>query len=142
MKIFAVDMTSEGKGALAALLSLLWEQQGYNGNNFRTGEKRGAKFIAMRDPGHVLDFKAHRLIFFWSKSPTATDIQELPITLDAEGASYLANNWLETAEYGPEPDTDGHCNKGWRVYNEAWGHVDDDPYAFLAIEPAWIEYGK
>lgn len=44
--------------------------------------------------------------------------------------------------YGPEPDHDGSNSMGWRIYNEAWGHVDDCPYAICAIEPEWLWHGK
>lgn len=142
MKLFRVDMTSEGKGALAALLSLLWNQAGYTGVNPRTGDKRGIRFVAFREPKHQLDEGEKRLVFFWGKNPSATDVTELPVTLDAEGAFMLASTWLDEVDYGPEDDTDGHCNKGWRVYNERFHHVDNDAYGFIAISPAWIVYDK
>lgn len=51
-------------------------------------------------------------------------------------------SWLKSQDYGREPDTDGSNRKGFHVYNEAWGHIGGDPYAFIAIEPEWITYGK
>jgi len=36
----------------------------------------------------------------------------------------------------------GDNEKGWRVYCEDWGKIDSDDYAFLAIKPAYIWYGK
>lgn len=50
--------------------------------------------------------------------------------------------WLESAEYEQEPDHDGSNIKGWRLFNEAWGQVFDDPYALVAITPEWALAGK
>src|SRR5690349_24893058 len=43
--------------------------------------------------------------------------------------------WLAEADYGPQPDHDGDNSKGWRIYNEAWGHVDNLWGAIVAIQP-------
>lgn len=50
--------------------------------------------------------------------------------------------WLKAQKYETEPDTDGHNGKGFHVYNESWERIGDDHYAFVAIEPEWITYGK
>lgn len=50
--------------------------------------------------------------------------------------------WLETVAYGPQPDHDGSNGKGWRVFNEAWGHVAQERFAFCAIQPVWAMYEK
>lgn len=50
--------------------------------------------------------------------------------------------WLKEADYGSQPDTDGHNSKGWRIFNEGWGHVCGMWQAFVAIEPEWLTYGK
>jgi hypothetical protein len=62
--------------------------------------------------------------------------------LDADGVTPMVIAWLKEQDFGNEPDTDGHNGKGFRVYNESWGYIDSDPYAFVAIEPQWITYDK
>jgi len=41
-----------------------------------------------------------------------------------------------------EEDSDLTSVEGWRVYTEKWGRIDGDFYAFLAIKPAYENYGK
>lgn len=65
-----------------------------------------------------------------------------PGPLDAEQVESMIRAWLAEAPYGLEPDHDGHNTKGWRVYNEAWGHVNTEWQAFVAIEPVWLMHGK
>lgn len=62
--------------------------------------------------------------------------------LDPAGVAPMVLEWLKGQDFGKEPDTDGHNKKGFRVYNESWGRIGNDPYAFVAIEPEWITYGK
>ena len=81
-----------------------------------------------------------RLILVWSTQSPGS--HPLPAPLKGEALVGFVRSWLETVDYGKEDDTDGHCKKGWHVYNDAWGYIDGDPYAFVAIEPVWLVYGK
>lgn len=83
--------------------------------------------------------KEKGLILFWAEHERATP---LPFGLDAKGAAEFMMHWLEEADYGSEPDHDGDNGKGWRVYSEGWGHVDDLWQAHVAIQPVWAMYGK
>lgn len=51
-------------------------------------------------------------------------------------------DWLEKAEYPPEPNIDGTVRRGWRVFNEEWGHIKNESAAFAAVLPYWCMYGK
>lgn len=82
-----------------------------------------------------------RLIFYWA-ADTEPTAQIFPFKMNSEGALAFVKSWLAEVEYGPEPDHDGDNKKGYRVYNEAWGHVDNSWAAFVAIEPEWSMYGK
>lgn len=84
--------------------------------------------------------KAGRFILFWAEG--AKDMVHLPAKMDQEQIIPLIKAWLSEADYGREPDHDGDNGKGWRVYNEAWGHVNGEWQAFCAIEPVWLMYGK
>ena len=44
--------------------------------------------------------------------------------------------------HGGGLDHDGHNQKGWRVYNETWGHVGEHTCALVAVQPAYIWQGK
>jgi hypothetical protein len=80
------------------------------------------------------------LIFYQYES--STRMIPLPFKLDAAGAADFATRWLAEQDYGREPDHDGDNGKGFRIYNEAWGHVDGEYQAFVAVKPVWAMYGK
>ena len=102
--------------------------------------------------------EVERLILYWAvpdRQPSAEEV-ELDLVqgndprvhpLPGKGvgpkvASEFVWEWLQNADYPDEPDHDGSNSRGFRIYNEAWGHVDSDSYAFIAIEPAWAWHGK
>lgn len=49
---------------------------------------------------------------------------------------------LEEFDEAMDEDDDITSVEGWRVYTEKWGRIDGDTYAFLAIKPAYENYGK
>lgn len=80
------------------------------------------------------------LVFYWHSDAGTTS---LPFKLDAAGAADFARRWLAEQDYGPEPNHDGDNGRGWRLYNESWGRVDDcGSYSFVAVKPEWAMYGK
>lgn len=91
------------------------------------------------NPKLLVDLTQKRLVLFWYKDESMTSF---PAPLDEAGVFSLVNSWLSAQDYGPQPDHDGDNGKGCRVYNEAWGHVASKHGAFVAIEPAWLMYGK
>jgi hypothetical protein len=85
-----------------------------------------------------------RLVLSWmsSESP-GPEWHPFVTPVGWEEAATVVRGWLTTADYGPRPDHDGDNGKGWRVYNDAWGHVEPYHYkAFVAVEPRWAMYGK
>jgi hypothetical protein len=67
----------------------------------------------------------------------------LPAPMPLSFAASLVYEWLKTAEYPAEPDHDGSNSRGWRIYKESWGHIDEFGWGSVcAVEPMWIEYGK
>ena len=85
------------------------------------------------------------LILFWSEDKSRSNI--LPLMFPAGPAEVyeLVRGWLaslKAEDLGPEPDHDGSNGRAWRLYNEAWGHVDGSHYAVCAIQPCWAMYGK
>lgn len=61
--------------------------------------------------------------------------------LTQEAVEPFVKAWLESADYGNEPDHDGSNGRSWRFYCEGWGHVIDY-HGFCAIEPQYVMYGK
>ena len=58
-------------------------------------------------------------------------------------SAILVKQWLDdVAVYPEEPDHDGSNSKGWRLFNEKWGKVNDEDAAICAIEPEWLWHGK
>lgn len=148
MDNFHIDVTSEGKAALATALSLAFGRYrstvGYAIREAEPGARHdppeGFKYP------HLMEWnrkpKPRRLVFYWSDSEKREDFVPLPFKLDAAGAADFAERWLAELDYGKQPDHDGDNGKGWRCYCEGWGHVDGQWSAFVAIAPAWAMYGK
>lgn len=147
MDNFHIDVTSEGD--LAPVMALAFGTYrtaiGYAIRDIVEGV-RWSEEECQRHPSLWRDWKTHprprRIVFYWSKTENRADIVALPFKLDAAGAADFAKRWLHEENYGSQPDHDGDNGKGWRVYNESWGHVDGDWSAFVAVSPAWAMYGK
>jgi len=123
MSDFHFDMTSEGDETFKKALSLF--------------EPPGRKV-----EGYKFDEKKNRVILYWSPGYSG-NCQAFFYTLTLDQAADFVLGWLNTAaNYGEQPDTDGCCSPGWRLYNESYGRIGDDHYAFAAIEPIWIIHGK
>ena len=47
-----------------------------------------------------------------------------------------------------EGDSDVSCDRGWRLYTDEWGHINNpdgytiDHYTIGALKPVWLWYGK
>jgi len=84
-----------------------------------------------------------RLILLWTKATWAEEpVNYFPAPIEVEQAEGMIKAWLKEQDYGSQPDHDGDNGKGFRIYNEAWGHVAGRWEAFVAIEPVWLLYGK
>lgn len=101
-------------------------------------------FLHHRTATHYCIHPEKGLVFFWAESTRSSIWKSIPLPfeLDYLGAADWARRWLREQDYGPEPDHDGSNVRGWRVYNEDWGHVADDWAAFVAIHPEWAMLGK
>ena len=103
---------------------------------------------AVREAGALKSWEGerkveNRIILFWSNSNSAKDYVKFPQPLDVEDATQFLIYWLEMNQPAEdEPDVDGTIVKGFRVYNESWGHIENDHYAFLSLSPEWFVYGK
>jgi hypothetical protein len=116
MDNFRADITSHGTESFKIAMNLLEHN----------------KVVGYREDGN-------NLILYWAESPKMT---KLPFPMTISQASDFVLGWLEHANYGEEPDHDGHNRHGWRIFNESWGHIGGEWQAFVVIEPVWAEFGK
>lgn len=83
------------------------------------------------------------LVFAWGNvSGSDNPFTPLPVRIDGKTAAEMAKAWLETQDYGTNPPWDGTHTKGYRLYNESYGHAGGHFQGFAAIKPHWIVYGK
>ncbi len=75
------------------------------------------------------------------------DQTKFPYEFEVEQIVPFIMGWLKNQDYGPEPDLDGSCSKGWKLFTEhpyiqgkptnpAWHNV------VFAIQPEWAEHHK
>lgn len=120
MDNYHFDMTCIGEAAFRQAMTLAF------------GSDKASGYLVKPDKG---------LIFTWI--PRAEDgVVLFPFKMDGAGAADFALRWLNEVDYGKEPYHDGDNSRGWRLYNEAWGHVGDHHYAIIAVKPAWAMHGK
>lgn len=82
----------------------------------------------------------NKFILYWAKSDK---MQQLPYPMTIDETINFAWGWFMKNEPSmKEPDHDGDNEKGFRVFNESWGHVLGEWQAYIAIEPIWAMYGK
>ena len=118
-----IDLTREGESRFRTVLSLLLSQHNRKDGLFE-------HYCVDPDVG---------LVLFWTKCSIS---QPLPYPMRIGALVEFAWNWLDTADYGRKPNFDGSSGKGWRIYNEDWGHVKGEWAAICAIQPVWAMYGK
>ena len=121
--------------------SVVGWSEGENDNGVEFGGKFGI-------PKKV--YKRKRLILYWTephykvnnKEKRGGGFTKFPHELKVPELTPVIQIWLDHADYGPQPDHDGDNGKGFRIYNESWGHIAEMWEAFLAIQPCWAMYGK
>ena len=99
-----------------------------------------------RKATHYKITKKHGFILYWS----GDDIKGLtafPYEMSCKDAIPFIWGWLQKVNYDDyeKPYDDGgdvENVKAFRIFNEDWGHVDNESYAFVAVKPAWAWLGK
>lgn len=81
------------------------------------------------------------LIFYWTPN-LYKNVVKLPYKYKSEDIVRMITGWLNEQDYGKEPDIDGDCEKGWRLYTEEWGAIKGKSGSMFAVGPAWAMYGK
>jgi hypothetical protein len=94
--------------------------------------------------GHrkTMGYQIHEncMVLYWAKS---NKMASLPYEMELQDVISFVKGWLnKTKPNSPQPDHDGDNSQGFRIFNEAWGHVFGEWQAFIAIQPIWAMYGK
>lgn len=144
----SVDVVSEGSDGLEMAMKLIWPNaHGGKASHYLIAKYReSTKYYSSEGETRshssnlVEDEKGcPTLILLWYGEGKALP---LPFALGLDGAIAFVTEWLKSVDYGSQPDHDGSNHKGWRVFNESWGHVAGYHGAIVAIQPAWAMYGK
>jgi hypothetical protein len=141
-----LDITSQGRTALERAIQLIWDNcpGGFATHCDIVKLTHEVHYYGEPTSGHYTTTKVTTdgiptMILYWHE---ASKGKELPYPFDRDHSIDFIWNWLQGTEFPPEPDIDGSCSKGWRVFNEAWGHVAGNHYAIVAIQPEWAMHGK
>lgn len=95
-----------------------------------------------RIKGWSLDAPNNRLYMHWVSRNNANTIVPDLVGKGSISTYMSVAGWLEEADYGTEPRTDGSVAKGFHMFNERWEQVNGDHTIWFAIEPHWVVYGK
>ena len=138
-----ISIQTEGKKALDLAMQLMWDNA------------PGGKAT------HYCDHPTYGFVLFWHgdekelmgkddwTKPAVEKIMapviKLPFPMDCKAATEMVWSWLQEQpkeKYREELDHDGSNGRGFKIYNEYWGHVGSSHYAILAVLPVWAWYGK
>lgn len=127
MDNFHIDITSRIKSHFDEILQIAFDQS------------------PGRKATHYKITKKHGFILYWHED--GKDSIAFPYEMEYKDVVPFVWGWLQKVEYGDyeNPIDDGgdvDNVKGFRIFNEDWGHVDNSSYAFIAIRPAWAWIGK
>lgn len=86
--------------------------------------------------------KGDTLLIYWSCN--SNDVHPFPRPFSKNDLFHFVKSFIEntTLDNKNKPSIDGSVGKAFRIYNETWGHVDNDPYAFIGVEIKPALYGK
>ena len=126
-----LDINGEGTEALLLALKIAFLQEGFNCK----GWSESKKGIILHWSGDVKG--VHKLP---SDQKGLSPEDCIPIILN-----YLKSDEADKVEldgWFKDVDIDGSTSKGWRVFVEDWGHVDNHHTAICCISPSYLWHGK
>ncbi len=118
-----VSITAKGKELLRHVLALVMVDY-----------HQAIAYLEDDSPG---DYGTKRLHMYWYYDDDNTNATKLPYPFNLDQCVEFVWGWLQNANYGPEPDIDGSCSRGWRIKGGSWA-----PYVIFVIEPMWAEHHK
>ena len=84
------------------------------------------------------------MVLLWHEDTVrGVKASQLPFPLTCDAAIDFLWSWLQTADFGEQPDHDGSNGHGFVVTTgDFWGHVEGSHYGFIGVYPDWQMYGK
>ena len=134
-----ISIQSEGRSAFDLAFQLMFDNcPGKKATHYFEHPKNG--LLLLWDEDFFIDTLRSA-----NNSDPRVKANKLPYPMNWKAASDLAWGWLQNQpeeKYECNLDHDGSNGKGFKVYNEDWGHVAESHYAFLGVLPVWAWYGK
>jgi hypothetical protein len=115
-----IKITAEGKKTFSLAMEIFFNHRAKKTVAYQIDEDKG-------------------LILFWTKCDKGIN---LPYEMTLSQTIEFCWGWLENIEYPTQPYHDGDNKKGFCIYNEDYGHINNMWEAFAAIKPIWAMYGK
>jgi hypothetical protein len=127
------NVNGKGDEMLAAALALAFKQCGSS---------------AVTCNGWLKSPKSGLVLFSWAGD--RKEVQSLPSSLSAAQVMPIVIAYLDSKEatavklehWDANADHDGSNGIGWRVYVDAWGHVEGMYGVICAIKRTYLWYGK
>jgi len=88
------------------------------------------------------------LILYWITRRNDDNYNKFLSPLNRDQMADVAWDWLQSLDkdsawtHNTINDPDIQIDRGWRIYTEAWGHINNQHQAFIAIEPHSLWIGK
>lgn len=76
------------------------------------------------------------------KGPRENALQLPPYDISLEDMQTFIYRWLQSVSYGPEPDIDGECEPGYRLFTDQWGEAGGFSNGIISVQPVWAMLGK
>ena len=152
MDNFRIDVTADKQSDLEGALRICLTKHSY-ATHWCDHPSKGI-VLFWSDPGQDLTAIIRYYKSKWHDEEGVQSIKKEPLRVNsfpfkiktAEDLAKFVIGWLseqEDSRYGPKDDIDGTIKKGFRLYNERYGRIDDcGDYSFVAIKPEWAEYHK
>lgn len=145
MDNFHIDILAEGEETLLEALVIAFRHNAPGGTATHWASLdtkfEGVEWHERDKPGPTRP----TLVFYWS-DPSLKEATEILMYVKPREAATMVIAWMDTLvkkdKFPPQPDHDGSNSRGFRVFCEQWGHVNDNHYAIVAVQPTWAMYGK
>ena len=145
MGVTSLSFTSDNFDHISVALSLIWrEVAGDEAKYYQIAALTPDEVKTSNERGYRDDTTVTTMVLSWASNESLKKQghHQLPVPLDSESSADLLKAWLKKADYPKPPNIDGDVVKGYRIFTDWSAHFSNNPYAFVAIQPAWILYGK
>lgn len=143
----SINVVAEGDEALRLAITLAWGKsanQRATHYRFMLVEPKTRYYGNPTVDTHTTDYAESptgkpTLVILWHDENGAV---ALPYPMNLEQTIEFIRGWLAQVERGREPSHDGDNGKGFRTFQDFWGHVAGYHCAIIGVQPEWAMYGK